>query len=191
MEGNVKKISQRVERQRARVHEQVMNNLAVLVRGLEPQRILDVGTGYGSNLNFLARRFGKQSHIWSVDVSPVVVREMRKMMSKRQYSCHVVVKKASAERLPFETGRFDLVVSVFSLHHLSNPMGGLFEMTRVLSKGGQLIISDWRPAAARPLLLHARSEMPSPSFVTTELKRLGYRTSRQIHRYWYSIVAMR
>ena len=109
-------------------------------------------------------------------------------MSKHQYSRHVIVKKASAERLPFETGRFDLVVSMFSLHHLSKPRHGLFEMARVLSTEGKLIVSDWRPTAARPLLLHARSDMPSPTFVSTEFKRLGYRTSRQIHRYWYSIV---
>ena len=111
-------------------------------------------------------------------------------MSKRHYSRHVIIREASAERLPFESGRFDLVVSLFSLHHLSNPKRGLFEMARVLSKEGKLIVSDWRPTAARPLLLHARSDMPSPTFVSTEFKRLGYRTSRQIHRYWYSIVAM-
>ena len=189
MEGNCKKISPRIERTRTRVHEQVLNNLAVSVRGLEPKRILDVGTGYGSNLNFLTRRFGKRSRIWSVDVSPTVVREIRKKMRKRRYSGHIMVREASAERLPFESGSFDLVVSVFSLHHLSNPKRGLYEMARVLSRDGKLIISDWRPTAATPLLLHARSDMPSPSFVSTEVKRLGFSTNRNIDRYWYSVVA--
>ena len=70
MEGNFKRISQRIKRKRIRVHEQVLSNLAVSVKGLAPKRILDVGTGYGSNLNFLTHRFGRRSRIWSIDVSP-------------------------------------------------------------------------------------------------------------------------
>ena len=189
MAGDFKKVSQRIQRKRTRVHEQVLNNLDLSVRDLEPKRILDVATGYGSNLMFLTRRFGKRSRIWSVDVSPTVVREIRKKMRKRRYSGHIMVREASAERLPFESGSFDLVVSVFSLHHLSNPKRGLYEMARVLSRDGKLIISDWRPTAATPLLLHARSDMPSPSFVSTEVKRLGFSTNRNIDRYWYSVVA--
>jgi ubiquinone/menaquinone biosynthesis C-methylase UbiE len=116
---------------------------------------------------------------------------MRKIIRERQYSRHVIVKQANAEHLPFKSDRFELVVSLFLLHHLSNPKRGLFEMGRVLSQGGKLIVADWRPTAAKPLMLHARSDIPSPSFVNTQLKRLGYCTRRRIRRYWYLIVATR
>ena len=178
-------ISPVVARRRELVHDRVMNSIAASVKSLHPKKILDVGTGYGMNLTFLARRFGSSAHIWSVDASPGVVREIKKVMKKHQYSQHVVVKKASAEQLPFKSNHFDLIVSLFLLHHLSNPRRGLSEMVRVLSPGGKLIIADWAPAASKPLMLHAQSDMPSPSFVIKQLKRLGYRSKSRIRRYWY------
>ena len=191
MEESSREISPRIARQRDRVHDHVLNSVAVSVKGLQPKRILDVGTGYGMNLTFLARRFGKCSRIWSVDASPAVVHEMKKIMRKHQYSRHVIVKQANAEQLPFKSDHFELVVSLFLLHHLSNPKRGLFEMGRTLSQGGKLIIADWRPAAGKPLMLHAQSDIPSPSFVIKQLKRLGYRTRSRIRRYWYLIEAIK
>ena len=191
MEESPREISPRIARQRDRVHDHALNSVAVSVKGLQPKRILDIGTGYGMSVTFLARRFGKCSRIWSVDASPAVVHEMKKIMRKHQYSRHVIVKQANAEQLPFKSDHFELVVSLFLLHHLSNPKRGLFEMGRTLSQGGKLIIADWRPAAGKPLMLHAPSDIPSPSFVTKQLKRLGYRTRSRIRRYWYLIEAIK
>ena len=191
MEERSREISPRIARQRNRVREHVMKSVAVSVKALQPKRILDVGTGYGMNLMFLARRFGKSSRIWSVDASPTLVHEMKKITRKHPYSRHLMIRQASAEQLPFKSNQFELVVSLFSLHHLSNPKGGLFEMGRTLSYEGKLIIADWTPAAGKCLMLHAGSDMPSPSFVDTQLKRLGYRTRRRIRRYWYLIEAMK
>jgi ubiquinone/menaquinone biosynthesis C-methylase UbiE len=187
MQESSKEISPRIARQRDQAHLHALHSLAVSVKGLHPKRILDVGTGYGMNLTFLARRFGQRSRIWSVDASPTVVHEVKTMMRMYQYSRHVIVKQANAERLPIKSEHFDLVVSLFSLHHLSNPKRGLFEMARVLSPGGKLIIADWKPTAGKPLKLHAQSDIPSPTFVIKELKRLGYRTRSHVRRFWYLI----
>jgi ubiquinone/menaquinone biosynthesis C-methylase UbiE len=159
------------------------------VKGLQPKRILDVGTGYGTSLTFLARRFGRHSRIWSVDASQAIVREMKRIMSKNDYSQKVIIKQATAEQLPFKRDQFELVVSLFSLHHLSNPHRGLIEMNRVLSRGGKLIIADWRPSAGKALMLHAPSDIPSPNFVIKKLKRLGYCNRKHIQRYSYLIEA--
>ena len=75
MEGSHGEISSKIARKRDLAHEQVMKNVALSVKGLQAKRILDVGTGYGMSLSFLARRFGKRSRIWSVDASIGVVRE--------------------------------------------------------------------------------------------------------------------
>ena len=191
MEESSGKISPSITRQRDRVHEHVLKSVAVSVKGLQPKRILDVGTGYGMNLTFLTRRFGKGSRIWSVDASPAIVHEMKKIIRKHQYSRHVIVKQADAEQLPFKSDHFELVASLFLLHHLSNPRRGLFEMGRVLSHGGKLIIADWTPAAGKLLMLHARSDIPSPSFVIRQLRRSGYRTRSRIRRYCYLIEAIK
>ena len=180
-------ISPRIARQRAQAHDQALGSVAASVKCLQPKRILDVGTGYGMNLTFLAGRFGKRSRIWSVDASPGVVHEIKTMMREHQHSRHVVVKQANAELLPFKSDYFELVVSLFSLHHFSNAKRGLLEMSRVLSNGGKLIIADWRPAAGKALMLHAEEDIPSPTFVNNELKRLGYHARSHVRRYWYLI----
>ena len=131
MQEGSREISPRIVRRRAQAHDDALKGVAASVKGLHPKRILDVGTGYGTNLTFLARRFGKCSRIWSVDASPAVVHEIKTRMRKHQYSRHVFVKEANAERLPFKSDHFELVVSLFSLHHLSDPKRGLFEMRRV------------------------------------------------------------
>ncbi len=191
MQESSREISPRIARERDRVHDRVLDSVAASVKGLHPKTILDVGTGYGMNLTFLARRFGKCSRIWSVDASPAVVHEIKAIMRKHQYSRHVFVKQADAERLPFKSDRFELVVSLFSVHHFSTPKRGLFEMMRVLSDGGKLIIADWRPEAGKPLMLHAQSDIPSPIFVIKELKRLGCHARSRVRRYWYLIETMK
>ena len=143
------------------------------------------------NLSFLASRFGESSHIWSVDASQGVVREVKKMMRAHKYARNIVVKRANSEQLPFKSDRFDLVASMFLLHHLSNPKRGLAEMGRVLSHGGKLVVADWRPTAAKPLKLHKESDIPSPDFAVKEFKRLGYRTKTRKGRYWYLIEAVK
>ena len=184
-------VSSNIARRRQRVHEFVLRSIDVSVKGLRPKRILDVGTGYGANLTFLATRFGRRSRIWSVDVSPAIVHKIKKIMNDHQYSRHVVVKRADAEHLPFLDKHFDQVVSSFSLHHLSNPKRGLFDMGRVLADGGKFIIADWTPAAGKPLTLHTPADFPPPAFVDTQLKRSGYRTKNRRHRYWYLIEAVK
>jgi ubiquinone/menaquinone biosynthesis C-methylase UbiE len=187
MDESSKKIPPRITRQRDRVHDQVLKSVAISVQDLQPKRVLDVGTGYGMNLAFLARRFGKCSRIWSVDASPEVVHEVKKRMRTHEYSRHVILKQANAEQLPFKGDYFELIVSLFSLHHLSNPKRGLVEMGRTLSHEGKMIIADWRPQAAKPLMLHSREDIPSPTFVVKELKRLGHHTRIHVRRYWYLI----
>jgi ubiquinone/menaquinone biosynthesis C-methylase UbiE len=191
MRESPRETSPKIARQIDRVHGHVQNSVAISVKGLHPKTILDVGTGYGMNLTFLALRFGKSYRVWSVDASPAVVHEMKKIMRRHQYSRNVIVKQANAEQLPFKSGHFELVVSLFLLHHLSNPKRGLFEMGRVLSPGGKLIIADWSPAAGKSIVPHPQGDIPSPSFAIKHLKRLGYRTRNRTRRYWYLTEAIK
>ena len=187
MKATSSELSPRIVRERGRVHDQALRYLAVSVKGCQPKRILDVGTGYGTNLRFMANRFGGHSRIWSIDASPWVVREMKRKMRDHRFSEHVIIKKADAEHSSLKSAYFDLVVSLFSLHHLSNPKRGLSEMERVLSPGGKLIIADWTPAAGRRLKLHGQSEMPSPKLVVDRLKQLGFHTQTRLRPYWYCV----
>jgi ubiquinone/menaquinone biosynthesis C-methylase UbiE len=102
-------------------------------------------------------------------------------------SGNVSFKQARAEALPFPARHFDLVVSLLSLHHLTNPAKGLREMARVLTPKGKMIVADWRPLHS-PVVPHAAKDIPSPTFVLKAMKRLGLVVSVWRGRYWYIVV---
>lgn len=179
-----------VASRREQCGEQIQMEMKRSLTRLEPSRILDVGTGYGMNVVFLARRFGKVARIWSVDPSHQVLQEVRHTLRDKQFAKMLIFKQAKAESLPFKAHHFDLVVSMLSLHHLSNPAKGLREMARVLSRDGKLIVADWRPIKS-PVIPHSSKDIPSPGLVTRVLRRLGYSTILHQGRYWYLVEATR
>src|SRR5690606_37850249 len=56
---------------------------------------------------------------------------------------HCQVRHADMNRLPFESGRFDVAVLHMALHYVENPATALAEAGRVLRPGGRLIVVDF------------------------------------------------
>ncbi len=52
-------------------------------------------------------------------------------------------KQADAERLPFEDGRFDVVVANYVVHHLARPEVVFGEVHRVLRSNGRFAFAVW------------------------------------------------
>lgn len=139
-----------------------------LVRPSAGLRILDVGCGDGVLAEELAR-YGAQ--VTGVDASEAMVAAARKRAER--HGDRISFEVARAEALPFETGRFDVVVAITVLCFVENAGGALREMSRVLKPDGHLIIgelgrySSW--AAVRrikgwlgsPVWRHARFRTPS------------------------------
>jgi len=63
------------------------------------------------------------------------------MIAQRASSAAPVVQ-AVAEHLPFDDGAFDASLAVLTVHHWSDPLGGLAEMTRIAS--AQIVLT-WEP----------------------------------------------
>ncbi len=182
-----RKQDSRVRRRRDEVQGEVLGALGKSLVGSRPRRILDVGTGFGTCVQYLAKRFGGSARIWSVDASREVLREVRRSLRSNRFSNRVRLRQARAERLPFTAQRFDLVVSLLAVHHFSNPNKGLREMVRVLAPGGRLIVADWRPVKS-PVVPHSSRDIPSPGFVVRMLGTVRSH-SKQQGRYWYLIDA--
>ena len=102
------------------------------------ERILDVGCGTGLLLERLGR-LAPAARLVGVDPVP----EMLALAHRRLPASAANLNEAAAERLPFEGGSFDAVVSASVFHYVRQPEVALAEMRRVLRPGGRLVLTDW------------------------------------------------
>src|SRR5579872_311096 len=106
--------------------------LRAALDGLEPRRILDVGTGTGVAARGLADWF-PAAEVTGVDLSPAMIAEAKRASGRPRFEV------ADASRLPFGGGSFDLVV-------LMNAVPFFDEIARVLAPGGHAAFSFSRGA---------------------------------------------
>ena len=129
--------------------------VADLAESLPPgTRLLDVGTGPGYLLGYLARDRPDLS-LWGLDFSPDMIRRARQRAMAPRAAPRWLV--ADACRLPFPDGVFGQVVATFSFHIWPCPVAGLQELRRVLAPGGRAWVYELRrDASIRDLRAFAR-----------------------------------
>jgi SAM-dependent methyltransferase len=112
--------------------------------------LLEVGSGPGRLAVRLAREAPGVT-LTGVDISDAMVERAVRRAARAGLSERVRFEVGDVAALPLSDGEFDGVVSTLSLHHWSDPAGGLAEIHRVLKPGGDARIYDlahwlWRPA---------------------------------------------
>ncbi len=100
------------------------------------QRVLDVGCGPGALTGELVARLGADA-VAAVDPSEPFVR------AARARNPGVDVRRAPAERLPFDDRSFDVVLAQLVVHFMSDPVAGLREMRRVAAPEGVVAACVW------------------------------------------------
>ncbi|HYK67952.1 MAG TPA: class I SAM-dependent methyltransferase [Streptosporangiaceae bacterium] len=137
-----------------RLHHDIADrtaDLAVSVRAA-PVRVLDVGCGTGYLLRRLAREYPQASELAGVDPAPAMIAAARQAADDSRLRYRV----GTAERLPFDDGAFDLIVSTTSFDHWQDQLAGLRECARILAPGGSLVLADLFSPLLRPTLLAGR-----------------------------------
>jgi len=104
------------------------------LRGL--RRILDVGSGAGQIAKHLLKYSDPESEITCFDLSPEMLRRARNWL-KSDRPRFVV---ADLTRLPFADASFDCVTCGYVLEHLPDARLGLSELSRVLRRGGRMLL---------------------------------------------------
>ena len=102
--------------------------------------ILEIGTGRGYLTAALAR---EDLNIITVDNSRVSQERAKEAIKNLGLEERVDFRLESAENLPFGDGRFDMIVSANTLHHLDRPLAALRELSRVIKSGGKIVLSDF------------------------------------------------
>jgi ubiquinone/menaquinone biosynthesis C-methylase UbiE len=104
-------------------------------RCLEPLAgaVLEIGFGSGLNVPFYPATVTK---VVGVDPSTTSARLARRRIEKAPFPVELI--GLSAEKLPFEDGSVETIVTTFTLCTIPDVAGALREMRRVLRSGGHL-----------------------------------------------------
>ena len=154
-------------------------------------KVLDVGTGFGINVAFLAGWLSKGSAVWTVDPSKEVLADVKAALDEESARL-VRFAVATADDLDFQDGFFDYVVSVMVLHHIEKLQPALREMARVLKPGGRLVVVDYKPEASHELEFRTRHEEADffeAGTVVKGLGRLGMKGTPHDFGVWYLVEA--
>jgi len=108
-------------------------------------RILDIGTGFLSNLELLIDTTSLKALIWSIDKNEKVLKNAERVFNKWIKKGILKLVKADATNLPFNNEFFDLTTSVMTLHHISNLNKAVSEMYRVTKLNRNIVVVDWNP----------------------------------------------
>ena len=100
--------------------------------------IADLGAGEGMISQLLAERARK---IYCIDSSKSMVR-VGKELAKKNNLLNLSYKQGDIENVPLAKGSVDLALMSQSLHHAQRPEKALSEASRILRKGGQLVVLD-------------------------------------------------
>jgi arsenite methyltransferase len=109
---------------------------------LEPgERVLDLGSGAGTDSLVAAQMVGEQGRVTGVDMTSEMLARARAAAAEMG-AANVEFVEAEAERLPFADESFDVVISNGVIDLIPDKDAVFSELRRVLVPGGRMQIAD-------------------------------------------------
>ncbi|MCS6826432.1 MAG: methyltransferase domain-containing protein [Caldilinea sp.] len=132
------------------------------------RRVLEVACGAGVGLGLL---LGVARSLAACDYSTAAL-----TLAQQSVGAQVLLAAADAQRLPYATGAFDLIVSFEAIYYLPQPAAFLSECHRLLASGGRLLLStsnpEWPFFAPGALSVH----YPKAPELTCLMQAAGFQT---------------
>jgi len=116
-----------------------------MFRPSKGMNILDVGCGTGSHLELYQRY---KCNLFGIDLSPSMLEVARERLGGT-----AKLDLGNATEMPYEDNKFDLVISMLSLHEMSPATRSavLNEIKRVLKSDGRLLLIEFHTGPYQPL----------------------------------------
>ena len=160
---------------------------AVFGNTLKGLRILDVGTGLGESAVYFAKQ---GATVTATDISPGMISLCRKLAKQHKVTDKIEFIVSSAELLPRNKGRYDIIYAVNLLHHLKDAESFMKTASNNLKSPGLFLSYDpieSNPAVNvyRKLAQKVRSANERPleiNFVKTVSK---YFSSIKHREFWF------
>jgi len=109
---------------------------------LTKPRILDVAVGTGTNLPYLIEKFPDYEEIVGIDYTPQMLTRAKKRIASnnwRDVHIHLIDAKEMSKHIK---GKFDLIISTYSLSIIPDSPSVLKEIQKVLTPEGYLMLLD-------------------------------------------------
>jgi ubiquinone/menaquinone biosynthesis C-methylase UbiE len=124
----------------------IFNDLLEKIGDLTNKKVLDFGCGSGWQSKIFA---GKGADVWAFDISEEAAKQANQLVNKLHLSNKVHVHQMAAEKLSFQSNKFDMVIGNAILHHLDVKLA-LDEIHRILRRGGKAYFLE--PLGHNPLV---------------------------------------
>ena len=111
----------------------------------EGDQVLDIAGGTGDLALAFSRKVGASGRVVHTDINAAMLGTGRNRLLDAGVVLPTLV--CDAEKLPFESGQFDLVSVAFGLRNMTHKDQAIAEMCRVLKPGGKLLVLEFSKVA--------------------------------------------
>jgi SAM-dependent methyltransferase len=105
------------------------------------ERVLDLGSGAGTDSLVAAQMVGTDGSVTGIDMTPQMLAKARTAAAEMG-ATNVTFVEAEAEQLPFPDASFDVVISNGVIDLIPDKDAVFAELFRVLTPGGRMQIAD-------------------------------------------------
>jgi arsenite methyltransferase len=105
------------------------------------ERVLDIGSGAGTDSLVAAQMVGSAGHVTGIDMTPQMLAKARAAATEMG-ALNVEFVESEAEQLPFADASFDVVISNGVIDLIPDKDAVFSEIFRVLTPGGRIQLAD-------------------------------------------------